>query len=61
MLHYEALQRLTHDRRQQREREAGAERLALQDRGRRQRRVRRLALAAGLEKLLAARRHAVEQ
>lgn len=60
MLHYEALQQLTHDRREQREREAQTERLVRQARTRRQRRNRRLALAAWLGKLPAARRHAAE-
>ena len=58
MLHYEALRQLTHERRLQREHEAGAERLALQARGRRYRRARRLTLARGLEQLLTTRRHA---
>ena len=61
MLHYEAIRQLTHDYRQQREHEAQTERLALQARTRRQRRARRLGLAAGLGQLLAARRHATEQ
>jgi len=60
MLHYEALQQLTHDRREQCEREAQTERLLRQARTRRQRRNRRLALAAWLGQLLAARRHAAE-
>jgi hypothetical protein len=46
MLHYEALRQLTHEHTLQREREAGLERLALQARGRRQRRRRWLGLAA---------------
>jgi urease accessory protein UreE len=58
MLHYEALQQLSHDRTQQRRREAEAERLALQARGQRQRRRSRLALTAGLDLLLRARRPA---
>ena len=58
MLHHEALRQLTHERRNAREREAQAERLALQARGRRHRRSRRRALAEGLEHLLTARRHA---
>ena len=58
MLHYEALRQLTHERRREREHEAHAERLALQARGLRHRRARRLALAAGLGHRLAARRHA---
>jgi hypothetical protein len=47
MMHYEALLHLTHDRCQRLQREAAAERLALQARGQRQqRRRRRLALHA---------------
>ena len=38
MLHHEALLQLTHDRQQERRREAEAERLALQARGQRRRR-----------------------
>ena len=60
MLHYEALRQLTHERHEQRAREAQTERLAHEARGRRQRRSRRLALAAGLGQLLAARRHAAQ-
>ncbi len=60
MLHYEALRQLTHERRYERELEAQTERLALQARGRRLRRARRLALAAGLGQLLTARRHATQ-
>ena len=60
MLHYEALRQLTLERRQARELEARAERLALQARGRRHRRARRRALAAGLGQLLTARRHATQ-
>lgn len=60
MLHYEALRQLTRERLHERELEALAERLALQARGRRQRRARRLALAAGFGQLLAARRHATQ-
>ena len=60
MLHYEALRQLTHERRHEREVEAHAERLALQARGRRHRRARRRALAAGFGHLLAARRHATQ-
>ena len=60
MLHYEALRQLTHERCRGRELEAQAERLALHARGRRYRRARRLALAAGLGHLLAARRHAIQ-
>lgn len=48
MLHHEALRQLTHDRQQERRREAEAERLALQARGPRQRSRRRLALEAAL-------------
>ena len=58
MLHFEALQQLTRDRVQQRQAEAQAERLALQARGQRQHRRKRLAQAAGLDLLLRARRHA---
>ncbi len=60
MLHYEALRQLCHDRGQQLRHEAEAERLALQARGRRQRRGRRLALHAALELLLRGR-HARQQ
>jgi len=60
MLHYEALRQLTRERRHARELEGQAERLALQARGRRHRRARRLALAAGLGQLLTARRHATQ-
>lgn len=60
MLHYEALRQLTHEHRLARELEAHGERLALQARGRRHRRARRLALAAGLGHRLAARRHATQ-
>lgn len=60
MLHYEALRQLCHERLRERELEARAERLALQARGRRHRRARRLALAAGLGHRLAAQRHATE-
>jgi hypothetical protein len=48
MLHHEALLQLTHDRQQERRREAEAERLALQARGLQQRRKRRLTLDAAL-------------
>ena len=61
MLHYEALRQLTHEHLRQREHEAQAERLALETRGRRHRRARRLALAEGLEQLLTARRHATQR
>ena len=61
MLHFEALQQLTRDRVQLREAEAQAERLALQAQGQRHRRRRRLALSAGLDVLLRARRHAAGQ
>ena len=60
MLHYEALRQLTHERLHERELEAHAQRLALQARGRRHRRARRWALAAGLGHRLAARRHATQ-
>jgi hypothetical protein len=56
MLHYEALQQLCHDRQRQLRRAAEAERLAVQARGRRQRRSRRLALNATFELLLRGRR-----
>ncbi len=47
MMHYEALRQLSHDRCERLQREAEAERLALQARGQRQkRRRRRLALHA---------------
>jgi hypothetical protein len=47
MMHYEALRQLCHDRCERLQREAEAERLALQARGQRQqRRRRRLALHA---------------
>jgi hypothetical protein len=61
MLHYEALRQLTHERGQQREREAQAERLARAARTRRHRQGRRPSLTAGLEYLLAARRHAAHR
>jgi hypothetical protein len=61
MLHYEALRHLTHERQQQREQEAQAERLARAARGRRHGQVRRPSLTAGLEYLLAARRHATQR
>lgn len=61
MLHFEALQQLTHDRAHQRLADAHAQRLALQARGQKQRRRKRLALTAGLELLLRARRHAAGQ
>jgi hypothetical protein len=51
MLHYEALRLLTLERTQQREREAQAERLALEARGRQHGLTRRLRLAAGLGRL----------
>jgi hypothetical protein len=56
-MHYEALQQLCHDRQQQLRRNADAERLALQARGRRQRRARRHAL----QELLWGRRYAQHQ
>ena len=46
MMHHEALLQLTHDRQQERRREAEAERLALQSRGQRHERRRRLTLEA---------------
>ena len=58
MLHHEALRQLTHDRQQQRLREAEVERLALLARGRRQRRRQRLALDAALGLLRHGRRPA---
>ncbi len=58
MLHFEALQQLCHDRGQQLRHEAKAERLALQARGQRQQRRRRLALDATFELLLRGRQHA---
>jgi len=61
MLHYEALRQLTHERRLQRTGEAEAQRLGLEARGRRQRRARRQALTAGLEKQLLPARHALER
>ena len=61
MLHYEALRQLTHERRLERECEAQAERLALQARGRLNRHARRKTLAARLERLLTAPRHATQQ
>ena len=61
MLHFEALQQLSHDRGQQLRHEAEAERLALQARGQRQQRRRRLALHATFELLLRGRRHAGHQ
>ena len=48
MLHHEALLQLTHDRQHERLREAEAERLALQARGRSSRRRQRLTLEAAL-------------
>mgnify|MGYP001615330800 CR=1 FL=1 len=53
----EALRQFTHDRRQQRESEAQAERLARLARGRRHRRADEMTPPAGLWLLLAARRH----
>jgi hypothetical protein len=57
MLHWEEHQLACHDRLQRLRREADAQHLALQLRGQRRRR-RRLALAAGLDRLLRARRQA---
>lgn len=57
-MHFEALQQLCHDRGQQLRHEAETERLALQTRGQRQRRRRRLALHATFGLLLRGRRHA---
>lgn len=56
MLHYEDHRQACHERLQRFRREAEAERLAHQLRAHRHR--RRLALAAGLDLLLRARRHA---
>jgi hypothetical protein len=61
MLYYEALQQLSRDRVQQREREARAERLALAVRGRQYRRRRWFGLAAGLELLPRARERQAQQ
>jgi hypothetical protein len=61
MLHYEALQHLTHERQQQREQEAQAERLARAARDRGHRQGRRPSLTAGLEYLLTARRHGTQR
>ena len=61
MLAYETLRQLTHERRLQREREAHVERLALQTHGRRHRRRRRLALAAGLERALRVLQHEAQR
>jgi hypothetical protein len=55
----QALQQHCHDRQQRLRRHADAERLALQARGRRQRRTRRQALHATLE-LLRRRRHGLQ-
>jgi hypothetical protein len=60
MLDHETLRQLTHERRNEREREAQAERLALKARGRRQHRLRRLAWAEGLERALRTRRTGAE-
>jgi hypothetical protein len=57
-MHYEALQHQCHERMQRRRREAQAERLVRQARGKRQLRRRRLALGNAFEVLLRARRHA---
>jgi hypothetical protein len=48
MLHHEALLQLTHDRQHERLRDAEAERLARQTRGRQHRRRQRLTLDAAL-------------
>ena len=58
MNHLEALQQLSLDRGRQLRHEADVERLALQARGRRLRRRRRLALDAAFERLLRSRRGA---
>ncbi len=55
-MYYEALQNLTHERREQLLLEACAQRLAREARGRRQARRQRLALGAALELLRGARR-----
>jgi len=57
-MNHEALRQLTHDRRQEREREARAERLAVHARRRGLRRADERASVAVLGHLLAARRHA---
>jgi hypothetical protein len=57
MLHWEEHRLACHDRLQRLRREADTHHLA-QRRGQRQRRRRRLALAAGLDRLLRARRQA---
>ena len=58
MLLYEAHQLLCHERIRERLREAETDRHLQQARGARQRRRRRLALAAGLDRLLHARQAA---
>ena len=58
MLHHNALRQLTRDHRLHHEAEADAERLALQIRGGRDRRSRRLPLAGELERLREARAQA---
>ena len=58
MLHYEALRQLNHDRGEQLRQAADTHRLAMQARGQRQRRNRRLTLHATLELLQRSRRHA---
>ena len=52
MLHHHEIPRVTSEYRAQREREAAAQRLVLEARGSRQRRVWRRELARGLERLL---------
>jgi hypothetical protein len=51
MLHYYELRQLTRQHQLQRESEAAGQRLALQVRGRRERRARRRLLATGLKRL----------
>ena len=53
MLHHHELAQVTYEHRAQREREADAQRLVLEARGSRQRRVWRRELARELERLLA--------
>jgi len=59
-MNFEALRHLTHEHRQEREREAQVERLAAHARRRRLYRVGESAPTAGLALLLAARRHAIQ-
>ena len=61
MTHLEAMQHMSLDRRRQFRQEAEAERLAVQARGRRQQRRRRLALNAALERLLRGRHEATHR